>query len=116
MVGRLYGSSSYCLHSQPESEKCWNDTVFSPPHLPCRSRKMPPERMIQKRLSSYNSYTDATIGRFGGIFRKQAGMFVHLQQTFDLILAVIYGLVRVHQQGFLDQENSFGNLVFLDST
>lgn len=41
---------------------------------------------------------------------------MHLQQTFDLILAVIYGLVRVHQQGFLDQENSFGNLVFLDST
>lgn len=77
---------------------------------------MPPERMIQKQHSSYNSYTDATIGRFGGIFHKQEGIFVHLQQTFNLILAVICGLVRVHQQGFLDQENSFGNLVFLDST
>lgn len=53
---------------------------------------------------------------FGGIFHKHEGMFGHLQQTFDLILAVICPLICVHQQGFLNQENSFGNLVLLDST
>lgn len=58
----------------------------------------------------YRSHNQQVWGNF------HKGIFVHLQQTFDLILVIICGLVRVHQQGFLDQENSFGNLVFLDST
>lgn len=113
VVGRLYSSSSYCLRFQPDSEKCWNDTVFSPPHLPCLSRKMPPERMIQKRHSSYNSYTDATIGRFGGIFTNKRECLCTSSRLLIWFLLSFVALSMCTSRAFWIRKTALETLFFL---
>lgn len=107
-VGCLCSPSSGCLHFLLHHERCWQDTLFFPPEWPCLSGMKPPEGMRQTLLFLCNSYTVVTVS---GLLLL---LFGHLQQTLGLIAAVSCRLV--HQQSFLDQEESLGHLVLLDST